>query len=111
MFCAEQYETKEQAVKMRELIDGVEWPPNGRRLHADFSTEEEAAAAAANKGAKRPRTERRAEPARADPEVEVRPEKKREAAPAKPTKRLDDLFNKTTTKPAIYWVEAGGKKA
>eukprot|EP00656_Telonema_subtile_P055276 TRINITY_DN8499_c0_g4_i1.p1 TRINITY_DN8499_c0_g4~~TRINITY_DN8499_c0_g4_i1.p1 ORF type:complete len:114 (+),score=36.59 TRINITY_DN8499_c0_g4_i1:253-594(+) len=100
--CYATYETEAQAVAMRELLDGAEWPPNGRRLQADFATEEEAAAAAAGKK-QQPR--QRAAPREA-PRQAARPEPVKPPVARKPAKKLEDVFKKTATKPCLYWVEA-----
>lgn len=98
---AVQYESQAQAEAMREILDGVTWPANGRRLSADFATEEEAHAAAAGKPVARRQERAVARPALSRPEPV-----KKEAVARKPVKKLDDLFKKTTTKPALYWIEA-----
>jgi len=105
--CFATFETEEQAQATREAIDGVEWPlQHGRRLHADFSTEEDAGAAAAGPISPRMRvtSPRTGGSNRGDQPNPRQAANKPE--PAKPVRRLGDLFRKTSAKPAIYWVEA-----
>merc|ERR1740117_961801 len=105
--CFATFETEEQAQATREAVDGVEWPlQHGRRLHADFSTEEDAGAAAAGPISPRMRvtSPRTGGSNRGDQPNPRQAANKPE--PAKPVRRLGDLFRKTSAKPAIYWVEA-----
>lgn len=105
--CFATFETEEQAQATREAVDGVEWPlQHGRRLHADFSTAEDAEAAATGPISPRMRvtSPRTGGSNRGDQPNPRQAANKPE--PAKPVRRLGDLFRKTSTKPAIYWVEA-----
>jgi len=110
--CFATFETEEQAQATREAIDGVQWPHKlGRRLHADFSTEALAAAALAGPTSPRMRVtsprmgQNPTRPDSGGPKANSRQATENQE-PAKPMRRLDDLFRKTSTKPAIYWVEA-----
>jgi len=110
--CFATFESEAQAQATREAIDGVQWPHKlGRRLHADFSTEVLAAAAAAGPTSPGMRvTSPRMGQNQTRPDSGGSKANSRQATdnqkPAKPMRRLDDLFRKTSTKPAIYWVEA-----
>jgi len=114
-----QFETTNQAVACRNSIVDVVWPTQGgRRLSADFSSEEEAKAVASGivpLASQKKEGKSRKQDAKAKAQGATRGDEQqggsRSEAPKEKAKSLDDLFRSTKTEPRLYWLPADGSLA
>jgi RNA recognition motif-containing protein len=86
--CFVEYEKMENAVRARESLHNLLWPPgNKSKLYAEFTTDEETKKFLNNRDI-----------------VDSSKKSIEKPAAVATTKTLDDLFRKTLAKPHIYWL-------
>jgi len=91
-FCFVTYKTVEEAIKTRNAVHNLIWPPNnrGQPLVTEFITFEESKEQIENYGK--------------DPIPAPGVVPKNVLPPQKPAKTLDELFRRTTIEPRIYYL-------
>lgn len=118
--CAAVFADVQAATSAFRALNGVTWPPKiGNALDVSFVSEATARASSDASEAVKPSTARRsvsptpkarksASPPRKEPVKETRPARE---SPARPAVSVDELFKKTSAKPALYWMPVGEEEA